>query len=360
MHELDGQQSKPMTSDNPQGVLPILDVRNLHTYFITKRGTFRAVNGASFKVMPGETLGLVGESGSGKTVTCLSILRLLPPGGQIVEGEIRFEGRNILDLAEKEMSSLRGKRIGMIVQNSMSALDPLFTVGSQIAEPLVFHQHISWAQALQRSLDLLRMVRIPAPQFRIRNYPHELSGGMRQRVASAASIGPHPSILIADEPTTALDVTTQRQYLDLLKELQATTGMSLVFVTHDISLVGSLCDSLAVFYGGLVVEYGPRDRVLNHPTHPYTQALLKSVPILGEGKRRLRTIPGEPARAEALPPGCPFHPRCEFVMSICRNGSPPPPYQLESGVATRCWLFEDENRRDKRTDTARHNRDLAR
>jgi oligopeptide transport system ATP-binding protein len=321
---------------------PVLEVRNLHTHFVTRHGVVKAVNGASFTVMPGETTGLVGESGSGKTVTCLSVLRLLPPGGRIVEGEIKFRGRSLLDFSDREMGRLRGQSIGMIPQNSMAALDPVFTVGTQIAEPLVFHRQMSWERAMQESVELLRMVKIPAPEFRIKSYPHELSGGMRQRAASAAAIGGHPSLLIADEPTTALDVTTQRQYLDLLEELQSTTGMSLLFITHDISLVGVLCDTLAVFYGGSVVERGPRDQVLKRPNHPYTRALLKAIPVLGQRKERLSTIPGEPARAAALPPGCPFSPRCESVMGVCCEPPPPPPYQVEGGVSVRCWLFGQE------------------
>ena len=330
-----------MKSNSPVDSRPVLEVQNLHVQFATRRGVFRAVHGASFKVMPGGTLGLVGESGSGKTVTCLSILRLLPHSGQIVDGQIYFEGQNLRDLSDTDMANLRGRRIGMVVQNSMSALDPVFGVGEQVAEPLVYHLRLSWTQALQRSLDLLRMVKIPAPQIRMKNYPHELSGGMRQRVASAASIGSEPAILIADEPTTALDVTTQRQYLDLLKELQAGTGMALLFVTHDISLVGNLCDTIAVFYAGLVVEYGPREAVLNHPTHPYTQALLQAIPVLGERRARLRTIPGDPAHAGALPPGCPFHPRCEAAIGVCHSGLPPPSRRLPSGITARCWLVED-------------------
>ena len=330
------------SSEGGQRDPPLLEVRNLHAHFISKQEVVRAVNGVSFQVVPGETLGLVGESGSGKTVTCLSILGLLPPECQVVAGEIYLEGQNILELSEEEMASLRGGTIGLIVQNSMSSLDPVFPVGTQLAEPLVHHEGLSWSMALKRGLELLQMVRIPAPSIRIKSHPHELSGGMRQRVASAASIGPHPSILIADEPTTALDVTTQRQYLDLLQELQAATGMSLIFVTHDISLVANLCDSIAVFYGGLVVEYGPRERVLNNPSHPYTQALLETIPTLGERKEQLRTIPGEPAHAGDLPGGCPFHPRCEFAVEACREGDPPSNYVLNHGVTARCWLLMEE------------------
>lgn len=333
-----------MATTNSVEPLPVLEVKNLHAHFFTRHGVIRAVNGASFTIGAGETLGLVGESGSGKTLTCLSILRLLPPGCRIVEGEILFEGRDILKLADREMADLRGKRIGLVVQSSMSALDPVFPIGDQIAEPLVFHRRLRWAEALRTTVELLGLVKIPAPQARMRSYPHELSGGMRQRVASAASIGPRPSVLIADEPTTALDVTTQRQYLMLLKELQARSGMSLLLVTHDITLVGNACDRIAVFYGGLVVESGPR-ALLDAPAHPYTQALLQAVPVLGERSKHLRTIPGEPAHAGALPFGCPFHPRCESAMDICRADPPPPSFNLGNGVTTRCWLY------DKRSST---------
>ncbi len=323
----------------------ILEVKNLKTHFFTRRGVVRAVNDVSFELKPGETLGLVGESGSGKTITCLSILRLLPRGAEIVGGDIIFDGKSTVGTSEKEMESLRGNRIGMILQNSMAALDPVFTIGTQVAEPLVVHDKLPWKIAIEKSIDLLRMVKITAPHLRIKNYPHELSGGMRQRASSAASIGPHPDVLIADEPTTALDVTTQRQYLELLKEIQRATGMAIIFITHDISIVGNLCDKLAVFYGGLVVEYGPKDQVLNHPTHPYTEALLEALPILGEKREKLRTILGEPPFAGNLPPGCPFSPRCDKVMDICKEGEPPPAFEPNPLQSSRCWLYGEDNER---------------
>ncbi len=319
---------------------PLLEVENLQTHFYTRRGIVRAVNGVSFTIMPGETLGLVGESGSGKTITCLSLLRLLPRGARIMDGRILFRGINTLDLSEKEMEKLRGIHIGMILQNSMAALDPVFSIGTQVAEPLAVHKGLSWKAAMERSVDLLRMVKITAPHLRVRNYPHEMSGGMRQRASSAASIGPYPDLLIADEPTTALDVTTQRQYLELLKDLQQQTGMALIFITHDISIVGNLCDNLAVFYGGLVVEYGPKDQVLSNPTHPYTEALLEALPVLGEKRERLRTIPGDPPNAGNLPQGCPFHPRCDKAIDRCREGEPPPIFDAGKMQRTRCWLVE--------------------
>jgi oligopeptide/dipeptide ABC transporter ATP-binding protein len=299
----------------------------------------RAVNGVSFSVMPGETLGLVGESGSGKTITCLSLLRLLPRGARIVGGKILFNGQNTLDMSEKEMETLRGINLGMILQNSMAALDPVFTIGTQVAEPLVVHSKLNWKTAMERSVDLLRMVKITAPHLRVRNYPHEMSGGMRQRASSAASIGPRPDLLIADEPTTALDVTTQRQYLELLKELQRQTSMALIFITHDISIVGNLCDNLAVFYGGLVVEYGPKDQVLNHPTHPYTEALLQSVPDLDINVDLLPSIEGQPPSLDDLPEGCAFAPRCPYAFDKCSEY--PPEFSTGTGQIARCWRHHD-------------------
>ena len=328
-----------------KGNQPLLEVRDLRTHFFTRRGVVKAVDGVDFQLMPGETLGLVGESGSGKTMTCLSILKLLPRGAEIVSGQILFDGEDITKNSEREMEKLRGKRIGMILQNSMAALDPVFTIGTQIGEPLVVHQRLGWRAALERAVELLRRVKITDPHLRVRNYPHELSGGMRQRASSAASIGPEPVVLIADEPTTALDVTTQRQYLDLLSEIQRATGMALIFITHDISIVGNLCDRLAVFYGGLVVETGPKDQVLNRPKHPYTQALIEALPTLGKKRDRLRTIQGEPPQAGNLPPGCPFHPRCEYAMEICKGAEAPPAFQAGESQIARCWLLDENHDR---------------
>ena len=332
-----------MTPTQPTRSAPLLTIRDLRTHFFTRRGVVKAVDGVSFQVWPGETLGLVGESGSGKTITCLSILKLLPHGARIVAGEILLQGRDLVPESEEVMEQVRGKQIGMVLQNSMAALDPVFTIGSQVGEPLVIHHKMSWKNALQRAVELLRMVKVVAPELRIRNYPHELSGGMRQRVSSAAAIGCQPSLLIADEPTTALDVTTQRQYLDLLMELQRATGMAILFVTHDISLVGNMCDQIAVFYAGLVVEYGPRAQVLQQPSHPYTAALLQSIPQLGEPRERLPSIAGDPPDLGHLPGGCPFHPRCATALDVCRSGAPPPVFQLQDTRQVRCWLRESEH-----------------
>ncbi len=329
--------------NNGQNLEPLLEVRELKTHFFTRSGIVKAVNGVSFNVMPGETLGLVGESGSGKTITVTSILKLLPRGARILSGDILFEGENLITKTEKEMETVRGKRIGLILQNSMTALDPVFTIGTQVAEPLVIHKRLSWRESLRNAIELLRMVKIGAPEIRIKNFPHELSGGMRQRSASAAAIGPMPSLLIADEPTTALDVTTQRQYLDLLKELQAQTGVAIIFITHDMSIVGNLCDRIAVFYGGLVVETGPKEQIFSHPSHPYTQALLSAIPVLGEKVERLKSVEGEPPNPASLPPGCPFSPRCDEAMDTCYTGDPPPVFQLQDGRHVRCWLREEDH-----------------
>ena len=329
----------------PANDAPLLAVRDLRTHVFTRRGVVKAVNGVSFQVRAGETLGLVGESGSGKTMTCLSILRLLPRGARIVSGEIWLQGTNLAAASEAAMERVQGKQIGMVLQNALAALDPVFTIGTQVGEPLVMHQHMSWRAALRRVVELLRMVKVVAPELRVHSYPHELSGGMRQRVSSAAAIGCAPALLIADEPTTALDVTTQRQYLDLLMELQQATGMAIMFVTHDISLVGNMCDQLAVFYGGLLVEYGPRQQVLSQPSHPYTVALLQSIPQLGEPRDRLPSIAGEPPDLARLPAGCPFHPRCDAALDVCRTGEPPPVFTLAQGRQVRCWLREQDHDR---------------
>ncbi len=329
--------------NNGQHLEPLLEVRELKTHFFTRSGIIKAVNGVSFIVMPGETLGLVGESGSGKTITVTSILKLLPRGARILSGDIIFEGENLITKTEKEMETVRGKRIGLILQNSMTALDPVFTIGTQVAEPLVIHKRLSWRESLRNAIELLRMVKIGAPEIRIKNFPHELSGGMRQRSASAAAIGPMPSLLIADEPTTALDVTTQRQYLDLLKELQAQTGVAIIFITHDMSIVGNLCDRIAVFYGGRVVETGAKEQIFSHPSHPYTQALLSAIPVLGEKVERLKSVEGEPPNPANLPPGCPFSPRCDDAMDTCYTGDPPPVFHLQDGRHVRCWLREEDH-----------------
>jgi len=321
----------------------LLEVRHLKTHFFTRRGVVKAVNDVSFDVMKGETLGLVGESGSGKTITVMSILQLLPRGAEILDGEIIFENENLIPKTEKELEEFRGKRIGLILQNSMTALDPVFTIGTQIAESLVVHKKLSWKESFKSAADLLRKVKIGAPEMRVKLFPHEFSGGMRQRAASAAAIGPTPALIIADEPTTALDVTTQRQYLQLLQEIQAQTDVTIIFITHDMSIVGSLCDRIAVFYGGLVVEIGSKAEIFDEPSHPYTKALLGAIPVLGEKVERLQSVEGEPPNPSKMPDGCPFAPRCEAAMDKCRVGDPPPVFQLPNARRVRCWLLEDDH-----------------
>jgi oligopeptide/dipeptide ABC transporter ATP-binding protein len=335
-----------MPSQQQSHAGPLLDVRELRTHIFTRRGVVKAVDGVSFQVWPGQTLGLVGESGSGKTMTCLSILKLLPRGARIVSGQVLWQRQDLVPEPETAMERVRGKHIGLVLQNSMAALDPVFTVGSQVGEPLVVHDKLSWKAALRRVVELLRLVKVVAPEIRVHSYPHELSGGMRQRVSSAAALGCQPALLIADEPTTALDVTTQRQYLDLLLELQQATGMAIIFVTHDISLVGNLCDQIAVFYGGLIVEYGPREQVLTRPSHPYTAALLQSIPQLGETRDRLPSVAGDPPDLGHLPSGCPFHPRCAEALERCHAGAPPPAFALSETWQVRCWLQEPTDGRN--------------
>jgi oligopeptide/dipeptide ABC transporter ATP-binding protein len=317
----------------------LLEVRHLSTHYVSARGTrvTRAVDDVSFALGEGETLGIVGESGSGKTTLALSLLRLLPPAARIVGGEIRFEGEDLLKKPAVEMRRIRGKRIAMILQDPMASLNPLFTVGDQVAEPLRVHEGASRGSAWARAQDLLKAVRISAPETRVREYPHQMSGGMRQRIVGAIAISCEPRLLIADEPTTSLDLTIQAQYLNLLRDLQRAHNLALIFITHNLGIVAKMCDQVAVMYAGRVIESGPVTRIYNAPAHPYTQALLESIPRLGPNRGRLTAIDGQPPDPAALPGGCAFHPRCPKVMDRCRVEAPP-----ESMVATshtsRCWL----------------------
>jgi len=318
---------------------PLLEVRHLSTHYVSARGTrvTRAVDDVSLTLGEGETLGIVGESGSGKTTLAVSLLRLLPPAGRIVSGEIRFEGDDLLRKSNAEMRRIRGKRIAMILQDPMASLNPLFTVGDQVAEPLRVHEGASRGSAWSRALDLLKAVRISAPEMRVREYPHQMSGGMRQRIVGAIAISCEPRLLIADEPTTSLDLTIQAQYLNLLRDLQRAHNLALIFITHNLGIVAKMCDQVAVMYGGRLVESGPIAQIYNAPAHPYTRALLESIPRLADSRKRLTAIDGQPPDPAALPGGCAFHPRCPKVMDRCRVEAPP-----ESMVATshtsRCWL----------------------
>ena len=298
---------------------PLLSVQGLTTRFRTERGTVTAVDGVSFDVAPGETLAVVGESGSGKSVTALSVLRLIPnPPGQITGGRILFEGQDLLTLSDAQMQAIRGDRIAMIFQEPMSSLNPSLTIGLQIAEPIHQHRGTPWAKAMDLARGLLEKVAIPDAARRLHTYPHHYSGGMRQRAMIAMALACQPRLIIADEPTTALDVTVQAQILDLLKDLTRETGAALILITHDLGVVARYADRVVVMYGGRVVEQGPARTIYRRPSHPYTRGLLASVPRLdGAAGERLLPIEGSPPDLAALPPGCAFAPRCRQVTDAC-------------------------------------------
>ena len=311
----------------------LLEVRDLHTQFDTLDGVVRAVDGVSFDLASGETLGIVGESGCGKSVTALSILRLIPPEtGRISAGSILFEGNDLARLGEQEMKRLRGHRISMIFQEPMTSLNPVLTVGTQIAENVVHHLGVSWKAARERSREMLDLVRISDSRRRLDEYPHQLSGGMRQRVMIAMALSCDPQVLIADEPTTALDVTVQDQILELMRDLNGRSGTAILLITHNIAVVASLCRRVIVMYAGRVVEDGPSDEVLTAPRHPYTWSLLQSVPRLDQVADRLTAVQGQPPDPADQPAGCKFHPRCLWCEPRCATEEPP----LEDGV--RCWV----------------------
>jgi peptide/nickel transport system ATP-binding protein len=318
---------------------PLLEIRNLGVHYITARGARvnRAVDEVSLSLDAGETLGIVGESGSGKTTLALSLLRLLPTAARIVSGEVIFEGRDLLTLSDKEMRKVRGQRIAMILQDPLASLNPLFTIGNQVAEPLRVHEHASRKSAWARACELLRSVKIPAPEARVKEYPHQMSGGMRQRIVGAIGISCEPRLLIADEPTTSLDLTIQAQYLNLLRELQQAHGLALIFITHNLGIVAKMCDRVAVMYAGRMVEAGPVKEIFDAPAHPYTRALLESIPRMGDSRRRLTAIDGQPPDLAALPTGCAFHPRCPDVMDRCREEAPPD-VTVSPTHFGRCWL----------------------
>ena len=322
-------------------VRPLLELKQLQTYFFSAQGTrvVKAVDGVSFTLKEGETLGVVGESGSGKTVTSMSILRLLPTAARIVGGEIWFAGENLLSKSEREMQRVRGSQITMILQDPMMSLNPLFTIGEQIAEPLRIHRGMRGQSILERIKALLHGVRIPSPEIRMREYPHQMSGGMRQRIVGAISISCEPRLLIADEPTTSLDVTIQAQYLQLLKEIQSRAGLAMIFITHNIGIVAKMCDQVAVMYAGKLVERAPVRSLFNRPAHPYTEALLRAVPKITDRSERLWSIEGQPPDAAHLPPGCPFNPRCPKAEARCLR-EVPPELQVGEDHYTRCWLWE--------------------
>jgi oligopeptide/dipeptide ABC transporter ATP-binding protein len=330
---------------------PLLRVLDLKTYFVAERGsgTARAVDGVSFDLYPGETLGLVGESGCGKTVTSLSILRLIPePPGHIRPGSvIEFEGRNLLALAAPELRAVRGNQIAMIFQEPMTSLNPVFTVGDQIAEAAVIHQRLSRQAARARAIEMLTLVGIPDPGERVDHYPHQLSGGMRQRVMIAMALVCHPKVLIADEPTTALDVTIQAQILELLSRLQRELGMAVLLITHDLGVVAGHADRVVVMYAGQVVETAPTTALFDRPLHPYTEGLMAAVPRIDAPRSRLHAIPGQVPAATAWPSGCRFHPRCPYAWAKCALEEPPLLEGDTPGHTARCWLLQEPARRTR-------------
>jgi oligopeptide/dipeptide ABC transporter ATP-binding protein len=318
---------------------PLLDVRGLSTHYVSSRGTrvTRAVDGVSFTLDAGETLGIVGESGCGKTTLALSLLRILPPAARNVGGEIRFEGEDLLTKSASDMRKIRGKRIAMILQDPMASLNPLFRIGDQVAESMRVHDSASRPAAWTKATNLLKAVRIAAPEARMREYPHEMSGGMRQRVVGAIAISCDPRLLIADEPTTSLDLTIQAQYLNLLKDLQRSYGLGMIFITHNLGIVAKMCDRVAVMYAGRIVESGSVRTIFSAPAHPYTTALLESIPRLTASRARLSAIDGQPPDPAALPTGCAFHPRCGKVMDRCHDEAPDE-FAVAASQRTRCWL----------------------
>ena len=303
--------------------MSLLSINNLSVSFQTDRGVVQAVDQVSFDVDPGETLAIVGESGSGKSVTALSILQLLGDAGTISDGQIVFDGQNLLDLPEKDIRNIRGDRIAMIFQEPMSSLNPVLTIGKQVAEPIWLHRKKTWNEALDQAEELIKKVSIPDARQRLDAYPHQFSGGMRQRVMIAMALACEPKLIIADEPTTALDVTVQAQILSLLKNLTTELNSALILITHDLGVVARYADRVAVMYGGRIVESATAAELYKHPKHPYTEGLMASIPTLdGEPGSRLQTIEGQPPDLLHMPAGCAFHPRCPYAAEICKHAKP--------------------------------------
>lgn len=320
---------------------PLLEVRSLSIHFFTEEGIIRAVEKVSLEIFPGEILGLVGESGCGKSVTGLSLLRLIPaPPGRIMSGEILFNGKNLLNLNEKEMEKVRGNEISMIFQEPMTSLNPVFTIGDQIMEAIMLHQGLDKREARKRAIEMLDRVKIPSPEKKIDSYPHQLSGGMRQRAMIAMALSCQPKLLIADEPTTALDVTIQAQVLQLLKEIQREMGMAVMLITHDLGVMAEIADRVAVMYAGRIFEYGPIEAIFNHMRNPYTRGLLNSIPQLTEKKERLNAIPGQVPDPMDLPSGCKFHPRCNLMVEDCKKEEPPL-LQVNGNHFSRCLRWQE-------------------
>ena len=317
----------------------VLEVNDLHTYFFNRRGITKAVDGVSFSLKEGETLGIVGESGCGKTMTALSLLGLVPkPAARIVSGEIILDGEDLVKKTTKEMRDVRGKKISMILQDPQTSLNPVFSIGNQVMEALGVSNKLSRKEMVGRAVDALRNVRVAAPERRMSDYPHQMSGGMKQRVIGAIAISSTPKVIIADEPTTALDVTIQLQYLQLLREIQEETGLAIIFITHDFGIVARMCDRVAVMYAGRIIESGDVRTLFNSPTHPYTQALMASVPQM-DRTDRLFAIDGQPPALFALPEGCRFAARCSHVKDHCTQEYPPTG-QPETDHNVSCWMVD--------------------
>ena len=321
---------------------PLIDIRDLHTQFFTDDGLARAVDGVSYSLQRGETVGVVGESGCGKSVTALSVLRLIPnPPGRIVGGEILFEGNNLLDLSPAEMRRIRGNDISMIFQEPMTSLNPVFTIGNQIAEAVRLHQGLSKKEAMNKAIEMLALVGIPVPERRVHEYPHQLSGGMRQRAMIAMALSCNPKVLIADEPTTALDVTIEAQILDLMRNLQSELGTAIIMITHDLGVVAEMARKVVVMYAGKIVEQAPVEDIFAEPNHPYTQGLLQSLPRVDKDatgeKHRLQEIPGIVPSLLNLPKGCKFASRCPKAMAVCEDEEPVLE-QIAPNHYSSCWL----------------------
>jgi oligopeptide transport system ATP-binding protein len=333
------QDRKPHAEGGGAG--PLLEIEDLHVEFRTRDSVVRAVNGVSYAVHRGETFAVLGESGSGKSVSAHAVMGILDsPPAHVTDGAIRFEGEDLLTMPEKRRRRLRGDRMGMVFQDALTALNPTFTVGWQIAEMVRIHRDTSRADARRRAAELLDRVHIPAAAERLSDYPHEFSGGMRQRVMIAMALALDPDLLIADEPTTALDVTVQAQILELLAELQADNGMGLVLITHDLGVVAEVADRIAVMYAGRIVETGPAAEVFRAPAHPYTEGLLASVPRVARRAERLEPIVGAPPNLSRIPAGCPFHPRCGYRRPDCRVDEPPL-YRVAPGRRSACHYYEE-------------------
>ncbi|MFX3624856.1 MAG: ABC transporter ATP-binding protein [Ectobacillus sp.] len=322
--------------------MAILDVRNLVTDFKTQNGTVTAVRNVSFSLNKGETLCIVGESGCGKSITALSIMGLLAKNASIPEGSILFQGQDLLKVKSEELRKIRGNEISMIFQEPMTSLNPVFTIGFQMREPFIIHQGLSKKEAHKKGIELLEKVGIPAPEKRMKQYPHELSGGMRQRVMIAMALACNPSLLIADEPTTALDVTIQAQILDLLNDLKKEMEMSIIMITHDMGVVAEMADRVIVMYAGEIVEQGNVEEIFNNPQHPYTRGLLSSVPNVDEPEFKLNPIPGSLPNLHEKIVGCRFQSRCAYVKETCKSQAPPM-YEKSPSHLARCWLQEEEH-----------------